>query len=126
MSPSGVDYSRLSSEVDWQDCNLPSGEGETSRREYYANYPFVLLRLLLGLAFTGFSSSYMLYTGHLEGDNGTMAAGGLLLAFFTWFLFILYRELRRMYSEPDIGVEPVSVQDMDKVHFDMTGLPPRR
>lgn len=85
-----------------------------------------LFRLLLTMAFVGLSSSYMLLTGRAEGDTDMQLAGLGFLAVFTFLFWILWRQVKAAYSEPDLAVEPMSVQDMDKMLFDKTGLPPRR
>lgn len=126
LSPTGIDYSALSNEVDWQDCGRCSEEDEAERRRAAGKYPFMLLKLLLYLTATGFMSSCMLYTGRSEGDDGKLLLGFALLAVFSLLLYRLWREIKAVYSEPDTGVEPMSVQDMDKTLFDITGLPPRR
>lgn len=125
LSHAGVDYSRLSDHVDWQDCGSLSDERERAKAGAF-EYSLSLFRLLLLLAFLGLSSSYMLFTGHAEGDANMQLAGLGFLALFTLLLWILWRQVKAAYSEPDLPAEPMSVQDMDKVMFDKTGLPPRR
>jgi len=126
LSPSGVDYSRLSLNVDWQDYSRLSKEEDVEEETDFGSYPFMLLELLLYLTVSGLLSSNMLYTGHQEGDDGMMMVGYVMLALFAVLLFALWRLIKLMYSEPDLDIEPLSVQDMDKLHFDRTGLLPKR
>lgn len=126
LSRSGVDYSRLSPDVDWQDCGPQSEEDDLAAERAAAYYPDTIMRLLMYLVLTGVLSSSFLLSGYVDGNNQSFFVGLVMLAAFTLCLWILWREIRSAYSEQDVELEPLSVQDMDKETFDLTGLPPRR
>ena len=126
LSDSGVNYSCLSPDVDWQDCGPQSHEDELAAESAAAYYPITIMRLLMYLVLTGVLSSSFLLSGYVDGNNQSTFVGLVMLAAFTLCLWMLWREIRSAYSEEDLELEPLSVQDMDKEVFDLTSLPPRR
>lgn len=126
LSPSGVDYSGLSREVDWQDGSVLSEEDVAASKRAAAYYPVRVMRLLFYLVMTGILSSVFLYSGYSYGDDGYLFLGLAMLAGFTISLWSLWKVIRAAYSGPDTKDNPLSVQDMDKEIVDLTRLPPRR
>jgi hypothetical protein len=122
-----VDYSRPQpSPVDWTESYPSEGAEERMRSRAVSGYADRLMRLLAYSVLTAAFSSYFLYDWRAGGGDGPLVLGLAFLAFFAFCAAMLYGMLREAYSEPDTGENVPSHEDAETMHYEATGLPPRR
>lgn len=123
----GVDYSRPGpSLVDWTGSYPSEREEERMRDAAVSGFANRLLWLIGWAAISGALGSYLLYDWRIEGTDGSLLPGLAMLALFSLSVFTLLRLVRDIYAQPDSEDRIPSHEDAEVMHYEATGLPPRR
>ncbi len=123
----GVDYSKPKpSLVEWTESYPSEKEEERMRSGAIRGYFRRLISLIAWATISAVLGSYFLYDWRIEGNDGSFLPGLVMLAIFSACVFMLWRVVRDIYAEPDSEDATPSHEDAEVMHFEATGLPPRR